>query len=533
MNVNAAGERVLDPSGCDALIVDLDGVVTRTAAQHAEAWKRAFDELNELRRRRGESPFTPFDKHRDYPAHVDGKPRLDGVRDFLADRGLSLPEGDDADGLEEETIRGVGNRKNELFHQLLKEQRVDVFEDAREMLREARERGFRIAVVSSSRNCREILEAAELTWLFDVRVDGEDLTSGELRGKPAPDLFLEAARRLDVDPERAVVFEDSIAGVEAGAKGDFRAVVGVDRVGHAEALREHGADLVASDLRALIDLDGHIPSGEAPPRPSALDAIEEIRERLVDGTPMVFLDYDGTLTPIVERPELAVLSGRMRDAIRALAGVCRVAIVSGRDRPDVEKRVGLEELFYAGSHGFDISGPDGWNVEHAAGGERLPELDAAEAQLNQSLRDIAGARVERKRFAIAVHFRACAEKDIDAVERAVDDAHASHPSLRKTTGKKVYELQPDVDWDKGRALRWILRAVGLAGKNPAPLYIGDDLTDEDAFRAIARDGVSIVVGAGRRSSAAQFELRDVGEVERFLRKLTELLPEEGSREPPA
>jgi len=522
-------ERALDPSNVDALILDLDGVVTRTASRHSKAWKRVFDELNQLREEHGEPSFEPFDESRDYTALVDGKPRLDGVRDFLADRGVELPEGDESDTLADETVWGVGNRKNELFHEVLDEEGVEVFEDARELLERARRHDLSLAVVSSSRNCLEILEAADLAKLFDVRVDGNDLADDGLRGKPEPDLFLEAARRMDVDPERAVVLEDSDAGVEAGARGRFLAVVGVDRVGHAEGLREHGADLVTSDLTKLFNGDGSPSSGRRA-RPSALERIDEIRRALESGAPMVFLDYDGTLTPIVERPDLAILSGRMRDAVRALAETVRVAIVSGRDRADVRRRVGLDNLFYAGSHGFDIAGPDGWNVEHSAGGHALPDLDAARARLNEALRDVPGTLVERKRFSIAIHYRQSAEKDVEKVERIVDETHADHPTLRKSAGKKVLELQPDVEWDKGRALKWILQTVGLAGKKAVPLYIGDDVTDEDAFRAIGGDGVSIVVGAEDRRSAAQYGLRDVGEVETFLRTLARLLAE-GPRPP--
>ncbi len=235
----------------DAVIFDLDGVVTRTASVHAEAWKRIFDDYLRRRAENNDDPFVPFEIETDYPRYVDGKPRYDGVRDFLASRGITLPEGEPDDPPDRETVCGLGNLKNRLYNQLLESGGVEVFEDTVGQIRAWRKKGFKTAIVSSSKNCAVVLRTAGLTDLFDVRVDGLEAARMGLEGKPAPDIFTEAAKRLGVDPARAVVFEDAVAGVAAGRAGGFGWVVGVDRVGAREALLRNGADVVVSDLRQL------------------------------------------------------------------------------------------------------------------------------------------------------------------------------------------------------------------------------------------------------------------------------------------
>lgn len=236
----------INRSSIDGLLFDLDGVVTQTAVVHAAAWKRLFDEF--LAQRAKGRPWQPFDVEADYRTYVDGKPRRDGVRSFLQARGLSLPEGTSNDAPGVETIHGLAQRKNAYVLAHLARDGVQTYEAASALIRDARARGFRTAVVSASENCAAVLRAAGLETLFDVRVDGTDLDRLGLKGKPAPDTFLEAARRLGVSPARAVVFEDAIAGVQAGHAGGFALVVGVDRVGQADALHRHGADVVVTRL---------------------------------------------------------------------------------------------------------------------------------------------------------------------------------------------------------------------------------------------------------------------------------------------
>ena len=238
----------------EAFLFDLDGVVTRTARVHAAAWKHLFDDYLERRAHAEGTTFVPFDPVDDYQKYVDVRPREAGVQSFLEVRGITLPVGNPDDKPEIETLNGLGKRKDCYFLQTLAQHGVEIYEGTVSFVREARARGVRTAIVSSSQNCAAVLEAAGLTQLFDVRVDGSDLR--RLRGKPAPDMFLEAARRLETPPARAVVFEDALVGVAAGRAGGFRLVVGIGRGAHAVDLKAHGADIVVADLREL-SLEDH------------------------------------------------------------------------------------------------------------------------------------------------------------------------------------------------------------------------------------------------------------------------------------
>ncbi|HEX5468214.1 MAG TPA: beta-phosphoglucomutase family hydrolase [Gaiellaceae bacterium] len=241
------------PDSVRACLFDLDGVLTQTAKVHAAAWKEMFDAYLRERAERTGEPFVPFDVHDDYDEYVDGKPRYDGVRSFLLSRAIELPEGDSSDPPSVETVRGLGNRKNELVQRLIRERGVDVYEGSVRYLHAAREAGLRRAVVSSSSNCRAVLVAAGIEDLLEARIDGIVAERERLRGKPAPDTFLAGARALGVMPAEAAIFEDALAGVAAGRAGGFGWVVGVDRAGQADALREHGADHVVMDLAELLE----------------------------------------------------------------------------------------------------------------------------------------------------------------------------------------------------------------------------------------------------------------------------------------
>jgi beta-phosphoglucomutase family hydrolase len=240
------------PEEIRACLFDLDGVLTQTASLHAAAWKQMFDAYLTARAERGAEAFVPFDEVEDYDRYVDGKPRLDGVRSFLASRGIELPEGSPDDPPGAETVSGLGNRKNELVLALMRSRGVKPYEGSVRYVRAVRDAGLRRAVVSSSRNCREVLAAAGIDDLFEGWIDGNVAARERLRGKPAPDTFIAAARALGLPPARSAVFEDALAGVSAGRAGAFGFVVGVDRVGQARELREHGADVVVADLAELL-----------------------------------------------------------------------------------------------------------------------------------------------------------------------------------------------------------------------------------------------------------------------------------------
>jgi beta-phosphoglucomutase family hydrolase len=244
------------PDEIEACLFDLDGVLTQTAKVHAAAWKQMFDEYLQARAERTGEDFVPFDTGPDYNEYVDGKPRYDGVRSFLASRGIDLPDGAPDDPPSAETVDGLGNRKNELVLELIERDGVEAYEGSVRYVRAARDAGLRRAVVSSSANCRDVLAAADMLDLFEEIVDGNVAHERGLKGKPAPDTFLEGARALGFGADKAAVFEDAVAGVEAGRAGRFGFVVGVDRVGHADALREHGAGIVVQDLAELLDGSG-------------------------------------------------------------------------------------------------------------------------------------------------------------------------------------------------------------------------------------------------------------------------------------
>jgi beta-phosphoglucomutase family hydrolase len=241
------------PDGVRACLFDLDGVLTQTAKVHAAAWKQMFDEFLRSRAAQSGGRFVPFDEVEDYDRYVDGKPRADGVRSFLRSRGIELPEGAADDPPERETVAGLGKRKNEIVLRLIHEHGVAPYEGSVRYVEAARAAGLRRAVVSSSTNCRDVLRAASIEDLFEVRIDGHVAEQEHLNGKPAPDTFLAGARALGMDASDAAVFEDALAGVEAGRAGDFAFVVGVDRVGQADELRDHGADVVVKDLADLLD----------------------------------------------------------------------------------------------------------------------------------------------------------------------------------------------------------------------------------------------------------------------------------------
>ncbi len=241
------------PESITACLFDLDGVLTQTAKVHAAAWKQTFDDYLRQRADKTGEEFREFDTVEDYDEYVDGLPRYDGVRNFLKSRDIELPEGTPDDPPDAETIDGIGNRKNELVLKLIHEQGVQAYDGSVRYVKAAKEAGLRRAVVSSSANARDVLRSAHMLELFEEIIDGNVGAERRLKGKPAPDTFLAGARALGVEPAAAAVFEDALAGVQAGRAGDFGFVVGVDRVGQADGLRQHGADIVVKDLAELMD----------------------------------------------------------------------------------------------------------------------------------------------------------------------------------------------------------------------------------------------------------------------------------------
>lgn len=342
----------IDPRLHDAVIFDLDGVVTDTAAIHAAAWKTAFDEFLSRRPRVEGENHTPF-TDADYRDFVDGKPRLDGARDFLNSRGVTLPTGS-SDERPAETLEGLVSRKQQVFLERLGAG-VPVFRSTVALVRRLAEAGVATAVYSASRNCEHVLRVAGLEALFTVRVDGNVAADLGLRGKPDPDMLVETVGRLGALPERSVVVEDAQAGVEAGRSGGFALVIGVDRTGHADELVLHGADVVVSDLAEVAVRTGYRRMSLLP---NALESFVQLTGVVRDRMPFVCLDIDGPLSEIVAEPA-AARPGRAAAVLERLAAHCPVVILSGLDAAEVRDRVRVPGVWYAGSHGFELIAPDG------------------------------------------------------------------------------------------------------------------------------------------------------------------------------
>ncbi|MBW6487967.1 trehalose-phosphatase [Sulfurimonas sp.] len=484
----------------DAVIFDLDGVVTKTQELHAKAWKKTFDDF--LKERARGTSFIPFDISKDYLKYVDGKSREDGIKSFLASRDIK----------DTECVEILGDAKNSYFLELVSKG-VETYESSVELLLKLNNLGFLTAVVSSSKNCTSILQLAKINLYFNVTVDGFDLQNLDLKGKPEPDLFLEAAKRLRVKPSRSIVIEDAVAGVKAGKRGEFAKVIGVNRGRHSKELKKAGADLVIEDL-AEIDIEANTTQ-----LPSALQSFKKIENKFKDKEVILFFDYDGTLTPIVSHPKDANLSVEMKNILTKLSNQCSLSIISGRGLNDIKSRVGIKGICYSGSHGYEIEGPS-IKMEYQPALEFVALFDKLEVELNETVSGVKGVLVERKKFSIALHYRNVANKDIAVVEKAADDALKKYPKIRKSYGKKLYELQPDLEWNKGKAVEWLIEALHIEKKGSKIFYIGDDITDEDAFNAIKTYGIGILVGNEARTTSAQYKLKDTQQTLKFLEILS-------------
>lgn len=262
---------------------------------------------------------------------------------------------------------------------------------------------------------------------------------------------------------------------------------------------------------------------EAEELPHALSQFDQILDIIGKRTPLLVLDYDGTLSPIVSDPKDAVLPEGIKKELDQLSRIIQVAVISGRDRKDVEEKVGLDHLIYAGSHGLDMAGPGGLDIPEQVSGEIMDSLQKAAENLERKLGHVKGCLVESKKFAIAVHFRNVADEEVEIVKTAVSEELEKHKKLKKGTGKKILELKPAMDWHKGRAINWLFDALDLKKESAIPLFIGDDITDEDAFSSIYGEGIGILVGTHGEKTSASYALEDTEEVRRFLERFYEAM----------
>ncbi|HEX7321586.1 MAG TPA: trehalose-phosphatase [Mycobacterium sp.] len=342
---------------------------------------------------------------------------------------------------------------------------------------------------------------------------------------PNPAALIEAAGRMAVRPGRSVVVADTPAAVGAGRDGGFGLVIGLDRgqSGARTQLRGRGADVVLTDLGEVTVRTGDRPMSALPDASAALDVLAENPAARI----AVFFDFDGTLSDIVDDPDSAQLAPGAAEGLRALSSCCPVAVLSGRDLADVRERVGLPGIWYAGSHGFELTGPDGAHHQNDAATAALPVLSESAASLSAELGAIPGVIVEHKRFGVSVHYRNAAR---DRVGQAIAAVHgcAQRHRLRVTTGREVVELRPDVDWDKGKTLRWVMDQLVGHGSTDGPMlpvYLGDDITDEDGFDEVARPdlaGIGIIVRHtedGDRPTAARYALDSPARVGEFTAEL--------------
>ncbi|MGM0650629.1 MAG: trehalose-phosphatase, partial [Bacteroidota bacterium] len=483
------------------------------ARLHAKAWKQMFDDF--LRKTQGKD-FEPLNIERDYKKYIDGVPRFDGVRRFLKSRNIELPEGAEDENTDGDTIYKLGMRKNEMFLTILEKEGAHVYPDTLEVMKKWKHNNIKLAVISASRNCEYIIKSAGLEDYFDARVDGMVARKENLRGKPAPDVFIRAAELLNVDPAEAIVIEDAIAGVKAGKKGDFALVAGVARNEEKTALKAAGADIVVNNLTEIENKMKTFKQKLPEELPHVFDESDQVFKILNTKQPVLFLDYDGTLSPIVPNPDDALLSDEGRKVISELSDLITVAVITGRDRKDIVSKMGIDSVFYAGSHGFDITGPGGLEMQYEAGKEALPLLDEAEKNLTEKLKHVNGAQVERKKYAIAVHYRNVADDEVPAVKEAFHEELKKYDKLKKGSGKKVLELKPDIEWHKGYALNWLMKKLKLDSDEYLPVFIGDDVTDEDAFSVIQENGLGIITGSHGKKTAASYRLNNTSEVIQFL-----------------
>lgn len=480
-----------------AIILDMDGVLTNTRELHFNSWKIVFETF--LKAKGLSVPFTK--EH--YQGYVDGKPRSEGIKSFLEALGI-LPS--------ESELEVLSREKNLNYLKFLETNSPIMYSDVLESLKLWKSQGIKLGVVSSSENCRIVLKKFKLEDFFTTLVDGIDGQQKHLRGKPFPDYFLEAVEQIGVQSEECALVEDSVSGVIAAKKAHFKTIYGMSREGQTPfaQLYESGADAV---ITSLLDI-GHAPH--------VLTAWDDFIAHVGSRDIALFIDYDGTLSNIVSQPSAAVISEQTKNILESLSKAFKVAIVSGRDRLDIKERIGLDNIFYSGCHGFDISGPGCFHFIQEDVQKYLPALEEASIAASNLLGGIHGLLIEKKLFATAIHYRMVEFKSRMDIKNQLKPIIEKYPQLILKEGKKVFDILPNVNWDKGKAVNKICEILSIDSTQTVPLYVGDDLTDEDAFLALHGKGISIKVDSGMSATMADYHLNNPGEVTLFLERISKL-----------
>lgn len=449
----------INRSQYDAVLFDLDGVITKTAEIHIIAWERIFNDFLKAQKEQKQQqvkkvsatddradPFRSFDITDDYRKYVDGKPRYDGICSFLDSRGIKLPRGrnDDLPGMN--TIYSLGKKKDLIFKELIAKG-VDVYHSSIDLIEQLKLRGFKVAVVSSSRNCRAVLRSAHLSHIFDVKVDGVDRQRLDLKGKPHPDTYLAAADQLEIPADRCVVVEDAVAGVEAGVRGSFGLVVGVNRDNLKDLLIQAGADFVVNDL-SEVKIKANISN-----LPGMFDFKKSIYAKMKDKDSVLFINYDTTPThyDTVVYPDGSKIDENYRDSLIKLSNFCSIVIISKKEPESIRKNISIDNILYVGGRNFRIY---------------------------------------------------CREVPNNFIDKSILD--------------KVLELHTDPGDNMGKAVDFLIDALDISRTEGMLFYLGGDVSDEDAFSVLPGFGLGLVVGQGERETAAHYRLDSMEEVNGFL-----------------
>ncbi len=495
-----------------AVLCDLDGVVTKTARVHAEAWKQVFDNFFYHYEEKAHILYS-FNIVNDYIQFIDGEQQIEGVKEFLLSKNISITE---------DIIYDLAQKKDKIFLQLLEKQGVEINDDNFNKLNEWKQQGMKLGLVSSSRNCQPILKKSKLSSFFQVCID--ELAEQEQLKGIYRNTFLYAATKLNVPPESIMVIEDATVGIEVAKQGNFGLVVGLIHPNNYQKMQKSRADVLVTTLEELVWNGKQIRF----PRyyqhlPNACNQINEMEVLFSNHQLVVFLDYDGTLTPIVGHPENAILNDSMREVLSQLSKLVKITIISGRDRNNIQSLVNLPNVFYVGNHGLDMEGLDEKEIVQKNIESSISTLRQVWQELALKLASVSGIQIEPKKFTLAVHYRNVATEKQSEILAITQQIVERYSNLTIVYGKKVLDVCPKTGWNKGEALKWLISKFDLVKDKIVPIYIGDDLTDENAFRALTDDGIGILVGNHGSKTYADFVVKDPVEVQEFLKKIIQKL----------